>query len=76
MKEATGELSMTVITIIAVVAIMGILSTFLLPAIREYVEEQWGDLSNIDNADIFGDQYFILIYFVCQQKKVTFPTKT
>lgn len=44
MKEATGELSMTVITIIAIVAIAGIV-TFLMPFIRNYVNNSWNNLS-------------------------------
>ena len=45
MKEATGELSMTVITIIAIVAIAGIV-TFLVPLVRNYINEAWTELSN------------------------------
>lgn len=44
MKEATGELSMTVITIIAIVAIAGIV-TFLVPLVREYINNAWTNLS-------------------------------
>lgn len=45
MKEATGELSMTMITIIAVVAIAAIV-TWLSPLIKGYVESAWGKVSN------------------------------
>lgn len=45
MKEATGELSMTVITIIAIVAIAGIV-TFLVPLVREYINNSWTNLSS------------------------------
>ena len=44
MKEATGELSMTVVTIIAVVAILGIV-TFLMPLVRNYVNKSWSNIS-------------------------------
>ena len=44
MKEATGELSMTVITIIAIVAIAGII-TFLVPLVRNYINNSWTNLS-------------------------------
>lgn len=40
MKEATGELSMTVIVIIGAIAIVGILS-FLMPKIKDYINETW-----------------------------------
>lgn len=36
MKEATGEFSMTVVTIVAVVAIAGVIA-FLMPSLREFV---------------------------------------
>lgn len=52
MKEATGELSMTVVVIIAVIAILGILSYFLLPNMRNYISNTWGDMaSKAQNAD-------------------------
>lgn len=44
MKEATGELSMTVITIIAIVAILGII-TFLVPMIKNYINDSWTNIS-------------------------------
>jgi len=44
MKEATGELSMTTITIIAVIAIAGIV-TFLVPLVRDYIANTWGNLT-------------------------------
>ena len=44
MKEASGELSMTVITIIAIVAIAGII-TMLMPLIRNYINDTWSNMS-------------------------------
>lgn len=44
MKEATGELSMTVITIIAIVAIAAIIG-FLAPMISEYINNSWNNLT-------------------------------
>lgn len=46
MKDATGELSMTVVVIIAVIAILGILTYFLLPRMRNYISDTWGSMSN------------------------------
>lgn len=43
MKEATGEFSMTVITILAVVVIAGIIS-FLGPSIKKYIEGTWNSM--------------------------------
>ena len=47
MKEATGELSMTVIVIIgaiAIVAILGVLS----PNISKYISTKWGEITGTD----------------------------
>ncbi len=46
MKEATGELSMTVIVIIAVIAILAILSAFLLPNMKNYISNTWGNMAD------------------------------
>ena len=49
MKEATGELSMTVIVIIGAIAIVGIVS-FLIPKIKDYVNNAWTDVTDcVDN---------------------------
>lgn len=56
MKDATGELSMTVVVIIAVIAILGILSAFLLPAMRNYIADTWDDMSEArDDAANMGE---------------------
>ena len=49
MKDATGELSMTVVVIIAVIAILGILSAFLLPSMSNYISETWNEMSKARN---------------------------
>lgn len=41
MKEAAGELNMTIIVIIAAGAILLFLSTVLWPAIRDDIMERW-----------------------------------
>ena len=45
MKEATGELSMTVVTILAIVLIAGVIY-FLVPLAKNYISKTWGDLTN------------------------------
>lgn len=50
MKEATGELSMTVVVIIAVIAILAILSYFLLPSMKNYISNTWGQMSADTNS--------------------------
>ncbi len=58
MKDATGELSMTVVVIIAVIAIMGILTVFLIPSMRNYISSTWEKMTtdtdkiNQDNASM------------------------
>ena len=41
MKEATGELNMTVITIVAIAAIAAFLTFFLWPKINDKIKGQW-----------------------------------
>lgn len=41
MKEATGELNMTLVTIMAVAAILLFVTGFV-PAILESIQERWG----------------------------------
>ena len=45
MKEATGELSMTVVTIIAIVAIAGIIAAIRGP-LKDYIENTWKTQAN------------------------------
>ena len=46
MKDATGELSMTVVVIIAVIAIVVILNAFLIPAMNGYIQNSWKNMTN------------------------------
>ena len=43
MKEATGEVSMTVVTLVAIAVIGGILA-FMWPTIQESITGLWGDV--------------------------------
>lgn len=45
MKEASGELSMTLITIIAVGVIVTIFAAFW-PRIRDAINDNWGEFEN------------------------------
>lgn len=49
MKAATGELNLTVITIVAIAGIMLVFTTFLWPNIQTTIEKQWESISN--NSD-------------------------
>lgn len=57
MKEATGEFSMTVITIIAVAVIAGLIA-WLGPRIAGYVQDQWGILSGSTTEDCGDGKYW------------------
>lgn len=46
MKEASGELNMTVVTIIAIAAIAGFLMTFLWPSITNSINTQWDNINS------------------------------
>jgi len=46
MKEATGELNMTLVTVIAIAAILLFVTTFV-PDILESIEGKWGNDKNI-----------------------------
>ena len=45
MKESSGELSMTVITIVAIIAIGGIITTFALPTVRTWIGNTFNNLT-------------------------------
>ena len=45
MKEASGELNMTLITIVAIAAIAGLFA-FLWPTIKQTITEKWDNTSN------------------------------
>ena len=50
MKEATGEVSMTVITLVAI-GVMAAIVAFMWPTIQEKIEGLWGDASQGENYD-------------------------
>ena len=45
MKEATGEVSMTVVTLIAI-AVIGAILAFLWPTIQSSIEGMWNNVEN------------------------------
>ncbi len=44
MKEATGELSMVVVTILAIALIAGVVG-FLVPLAQNYVQDKWENIT-------------------------------
>ena len=44
MKESTGELSMVVVTILAIILIAGVVR-FLVPLAQKYISSQWDNLA-------------------------------
>ena len=45
MKESTGELSMVVVTLLAIALIAGVVR-FLVPMAQDYITKQWGNIAN------------------------------
>lgn len=50
MKEATGEMNMTVVTIIAIGAIL-LFFWFMWPQIRNSISGQWNNINTDDNSN-------------------------
>ena len=50
MKAATGELNLTVITIIAIAAVIGFFWLMWDNAIKPSIESQWGNVSDKEKA--------------------------
>ena len=46
MKAATGELNLTVITIIAIAAVVGFFSVVLFPTVKNSIMSQWSGVNN------------------------------
>ncbi len=54
MKEATGELNMTVVTIIAIGAIIAFF-WFMWPQIRGTITDQWNAIEKCSQKDQYGN---------------------
>ncbi len=52
MKAATGELNLTVITIIAIGVVIAFFTGILWPQIREKITGSWDDATNYDSHGI------------------------
>ena len=55
MKAATGELNLTVITIVAIAAIIGFFWLMWDNAIKPSIETQWDNVSDKENAKNNGN---------------------
>lgn len=62
MKAATGELNLTVITLIAIAAVIGFF-WFMWPQIQGSLEEQWGkiDVTDRDNWNQGASEGLIIL---------------
>lgn len=56
MKAATGELNLTLITVIALGAILALFTTVLWPQIKDKIVNTWDDTTNTD-IDITYNNY-------------------
>ena len=52
MKEASGELNMTVITIVAIAAVSAFFVGFLWPRIQNTINNQWDTINSGSSAEI------------------------
>ena len=48
MKAATGELNLTVITIVAIALVIGFFGAVLWPQIQNSINSQWGHVTECD----------------------------
>ena len=48
MKAATGELNLTLITVVALGAVLALFTTVLWPQIRDKITDTWDDSNNTD----------------------------
>lgn len=53
MKEASGELNLTVVTIIAIAAVAGI-GTFLYGKVKETITNQWTNINETGTSETRG----------------------
>ncbi len=54
MKAASGELNLTVITIIAVTAVLTFFMTFLWPRVKDTINNGWDNIENVPDQDQRG----------------------
>ena len=51
MKAATGELNLTVITLIAIAAVIGFFITIMWPQIQRSIDSQWNQINTQDGTN-------------------------
>ena len=51
MKAATGELNLTVITLIAIAAVIGFFITIMWPQIQNSINSQWNQINTQDGTN-------------------------
>ncbi len=51
MKAATGELNLTVITLIAIAAVIGFFITIMWPQIQQSINAQWNGINTQDGTN-------------------------
>ena len=59
MKAATGELNLTVITIVAIGAVIAFFTAFLWPAIQKSIKEGWGKVKESSPSNDKGSYSMI-----------------
>lgn len=56
MKEATGEVSMTVVTLVAI-GVIGAILAFMWPQIQNSISSLWGDTAEKSGVDYDPSRY-------------------
>ena len=51
MKAATGELNLTVITIVAIALVIGFFTAVLWPNIKDSINAQWSSVNNLSTDE-------------------------
>ena len=55
MKESTGELSMVVVTLLAIALIAGVVR-FLVPKAQDFIESKWGEITTESSTETATSQ--------------------
>ena len=76
MKEATGELSITAITVVAVAAVAGIVSAFILPGLKNTITKKSQCAQAYACKPKSGSSTKIVCSYDEQNSSGTFTTKT
>jgi len=64
MKAATGELNLTLITVVALGAVLALFTTVLWPQIRDKITDTWDDSNNTDFEITYNDAQYEFVDYI------------